>query len=627
MQQQGKPNMKIKYGFSSRQQGTTTFGRGGMCDRVAGMSPHMDGEQGTTGFACGTPSELVIPISYGSSEVIETGKWGFQKPETASMTAPCQVDCPAGNAIPQFLYLAGEGRYEEALETLLKESPFPGVCGRVCFHPCESDCHRGQYDEAVSINAMERYVFDVTSDYHPDIRPVTNADSKQVAVVGSGPAGLSAAYFLRLLGYKVILFEAGKELGGVMRWGIPEYRLPESILEKEIKRILQLSIDVKTGVRVGKDISFEELDRFDAVFLSPGAGLSLSVGIEGEDLKKVWRGGDFLDRINAGDKIRIGKEIIVIGGGNTAMDVARSALRLGSRVTVAYRRTRREMPAIQDEIHEAEEEGVRFEFLIQPVKISLLKNKRVRIKFQRMRLRGRDKSNRPKAIPIKGNYLTLEADGLIKAVGEGVDLSWIPETLSKNSLIDVSSSLNTPYPKIFAGGDAIDQPRTIVTAIASGKKAAISIDLYLRGCTYDDVFSKIRVGNKGALSMETYLSGRNGGNWSEPKDMISYPQINTFYFEHSKRIEMRKLDRNKALKGFSEVNLGLTSDEARFFTSRCFSCGTCNYCYNCYFFCPEGVISLDPLHQTKTVDLDHCKGCGTCAKVCPRYVVLMKELS
>ena len=619
--------MENKYGFSSRQQGTTTFGRGGMRDRVAGMSPHMDDGQGTTGFACGAPSELVIPISYGSSEVIDTGKWGFEKPETAFLTAPCQEACPAGNPIARFLYMASEGRVREALEAILKENPFPGVCGRVCFHPCEIDCNRGQYDEPVSINAMERYVFDSTTNQLSDLPAFPSMDSKRVAVVGSGPAGLSAAYFLGLLGHKVTLFEAKEELGGVMRWGIPEYRLPKSVLKKEIKRILRLSIDVRTGVTVGKDFPLEELNRFEAVFLSPGAGLSLPLDIEGEDLKKVWKGGDFLERINSGDKIRMGKEIIVVGGGNTAMDVARSVLRLGSRVTVAYRRTRAEMPAIKDEIREAEEEGARFEFLIQPVKVTLLKSKKIRIKFQRMRLRGTDQRNRRKAIPIKGDFVTLEADGLITAVGEGVDLSWIPEGLVEKGLIKVGPSLASGTNKIFAGGDAVDQPRTIVTAIAAGKKGAISIDLSLRGGTDDDVFSKIRVGNKGALSMEAYLSGRDGGNWSEPKDIISYPQLNTFFFEHSKRIEMRKLDRNKALKGFSEVNSGFTSEEANLSASRCFSCGTCNYCYNCYFFCPEGVISLDPLHQTKTVDLDHCKGCGTCAKVCPRYVVLMKELS
>ena len=378
---------------------------------------------------------------------------------------------------------------------------------------------------------------------------------------------------------------------------------------------------------MGKEISFEQLDQFDAVFLSPGAGLSLSLGIEGEDLKKVWRGGDFLDRINSRDKIRIGKEVMVIGGGNTAMDVARSALRLGSNVTVAYRRTRAEMPAIQDEIREAEQEGVRFEFLLQPVEINLLKNNKIRVKFQRMRIRGRDQSNRPKAIPISGAYVIREADGLIKAVGEGVDLSWISEAVGQNGLIDVNSSLATSHPKFFAGGDAVDQPRTIVNAIGAGKKAAISIDLYLRWSADGGVFSKIRLGNKGALSMEAYLLGRNEGNWSEPKEVISYPQLHTLYFEHSQRVEMGKLGKNKSLKDFSEVNLGFTSEEAGISASRCFSCGTCNYCYNCYFFCPEGVVSLDPQRGIRTVDLEHCKGCGTCAKVCPRNGVLMKEVA
>jgi NADPH-dependent glutamate synthase beta subunit-like oxidoreductase len=452
-------------------------------------------------------------------------------------------------------------------------------------------------------------------------------DSKRVAVVGSGPAGLSAAYFLRLLGYKVTLFEAKEELGGVMRWGIPEYRLPKSVLKKEIKRILRLSIDVRTGVRVGKGFPFEELNRFDAVFLSPGSGLSLPLDIEGGDLKKVWKGGDFLERINSGDKIRMGKEIIVVGGGNTAMDVARSVLRLGSRVTVAYRRTRAEMPAIKDEIREAEEEGARFEFLIQPVNVTLLKNKRIRIKFQRMRLRGTDQSNRRKAIPIKGDFVTLEADGLITAVGEGVDLSWIPEGLVEKGLIKVGPSLAAGTNKIFAGGDAVDQPRTIVTAIAAGKKGAISIDLHFREFDAAEVFPRIRVGNRGSLSMEAYLQGRERQDWPEVKGVVLYDRINTLFFKPLPRVKMQQLPRKVALKSFSEVNSGFTSEEANLSASRCFSCGTCNYCYNCYFFCPEGVISLDPLHQTKTVDLDHCKGCGTCAKVCPRYVVLMKELS
>jgi NADPH-dependent glutamate synthase beta subunit-like oxidoreductase len=406
-----------------------------------------------------------------------------------------------------------------------------------------------------------------------------------------------------------------------MRWGIPGYRLPKSVLKKEIQRILSLPVQIKTNVNVGKDISFDELGHFDAVFLSPGARLNAPLSIEGEDLKRVWKGGDFLERIHSKDKVRLGKETLVIGGGNTAMDVARSAMRLGSKVTIAYRRTRNEMPAIQDEIVEAEEEGVGFEFLIQPVKVSLLKNKKLAVKFQRMKLGDPDRGDRRKAIPVKGKFFTLEADHLITAVGEQVDLSWLPQGLIKNGLIEVN-----PSPKISAGGDAVDQPRTIITAIASGKKAAISIDLYVIGESSEEVFSKIRVGNKGSVSMEAYLSGRDGRKWTEPLEVVSYERLNTLFFESKNRVRMRQLNLGRRLKDFSEVNLGFSSEDTALSASRCFSCGTCNYCYNCYFFCPEGAISLDPDHQTKSVDLEHCKGCGTCAKSCPRSVVEMREV-
>ena len=571
------------------------------------------------------PDEPVIPISYGSTEVIDTGKWGFQKPETIFMTAPCQEACPAGNPIAQFLYLAGEGKNREALEALLKENPFPGVCGRVCFHPCEKDCNRGQYDESVSIQGMERYVSDAAQSGIPDRRGPSNKKAGRVAVVGSGPTGLSASYFLRLLGHEVTLFEAREELGGVMARGIPGYRLPRAILKKEIDRILRLSIDVRKGVRVGKDLPFEELERFDAVFLSPGAEQSLAMGITGEDLKKVWKGGGFLERINRGERIRIGKEIVVIGGGNTAMDVARSALRLGSSVTVAYRRTRSEMPAVQDEIREAEEEGARFEFLIQPVNVTLLKSRRIRITFQRMKMRGKDDGHRRKAVPIPGDFVALESDGLVTAVGEGVDLSWIPEGLIEKGLIKAGPAPSPGRGKFFAGGDAVDQPRTIVMAIAAGKKGAISIDLYLQGLDEEEVLPRLKVGDRGSLSMEAYLLGRETGSWPGVKDVVSFDRINTLFFKPSQRVEMKKLPRKTALKGFAEVNSGFSPEEARLSASRCFSCGTCNYCYNCYFFCPEGAILLDPLRQTKEVDLDHCKGCGTCARSCPRNAVAMKE--
>lgn len=565
--------------------------------------------------------ELVIPISYGSTEVVETGKWGFQKPYTTFMTAPCQEACPAGVNIPQFLYLTQEKRYDEALFSILRENPFPGVCGRVCFHPCEASCHRAQYDEAVSIQAMERFISDVTSNHIQDFRLMSNRDSKKVAVVGAGPAGLSCAYFLSLLGHPVTLFEAKKEPGGVMRWGIPEYRLPKSVLRKEIERILTLPIEMRTGIRVGRDIPFDALNEFDAVFLSPGAGRNAPLLIKGGHSERVWEGGDFLGRINSKEKINLGKVAMVIGGGNTAMDVARSALRLGSKVTIAYRRTRSEMPAIQDEIIEAEEEGVHFEFLVQPVKINLTQKKRLAVTFQRMKLSSLDQSNRPKPIPVKGDFLTMETDSLITAVGELVDLFWIPQKLIKDDLIDSSS-----VPKIFAGGDAIAQPRTIVTAIASGKRAAISIDSFFRGDGKSSDLSKVSVGGKGSLSMESYLQGRDKGDGPEKKEVVSYQQINTLYFEPSRRVRMRKRHRDKALKGFSEVNLGYHTKAAILSASRCFSCGTCNSCYNCYFFCTEGVVSFDPVDRTRVVDYLHCKGCGTCAKACPRHGVEMREV-
>jgi NADPH-dependent glutamate synthase beta subunit-like oxidoreductase len=567
-------------------------------------------------------SEFVIPISYGSSEITQTGKWGFQKPETVFMTAPCQEACPAGINIPQFLYFANEGLYGEALMTILKESPFPGICGRVCIHPCELNCNRARYDESVSIHAMERYVSDVTSNQMIEFLPLAAGNSNKMAVVGAGPAGLSCAYFLSLLGHRVTIFEARKEPGGVMRWGIPAYRLPKSILDREIQRILSLPMELKMGIEVGKKFSFDQLaSSFDAIFLSPGAGINVSLSIQGERLGQVWNGGEFLERINSREKIKLGKETIVIGGGNTAMDVARSALRLGSRVTVAYRRTRNEMPAIPDEIDEAEGEGIQFKFLIQPVKVGFLKNGRLAVKFQCMKLSRPDESGRPRAVPITGKFITVETDHLIAAVGEEVDLSWIPREFSKDGLIE-----KNPSPKVFAGGDAVDQPRTIVTAIGAGKKAAISIDSFLRGSDVGSILSKIRIGSKGSLSMEAYLQGRENGDWPEAKRVVPYEEINTLFFEPSKRARVRKRNRNRVLKSFSEVNLGYNAREAKFSASRCFSCGTCNYCYNCYYFCPEGVISLDSAQGRRVVDFDHCKGCGTCARACPRSVVEMKEL-
>ena len=384
---------------------------------------------------------------------------------------------------------------------------------------------------------MERFVSAVTSkDIH--IRPIENKDPKKIAILGSGPAGLSCAYFLALLGHRPTVFEAKKEPGGVMRWGIPQFRLPKAALKKDIRRILALPVKLRTNCRVGKDLSFRELEKFDAVFLSPGAGLNALLSIEGEDLEGVWNGGEFLERIKAEEKISLGQKTVVIGGGNTAMDVARSASRLGSSVTIAYRRTRDEMPAIRDEIDEAEEEGIEFKFLIQPLRIRQASAGKLEVTFQRMQLGARDESNRRRVIPIEGESLMLEADSVISAVGELVDLSSVPEDLVKDGYITSGVS-----PRIFAGGDAVLQPRTIANAIASAKAAAISMDLFFRGIGDDQIVSKIKTGRKGSLSMEAYLQARENGEWPDAKEVISHQQINTLYFEKSGRAKVRKLSR------------------------------------------------------------------------------------
>jgi Pyruvate/2-oxoacid:ferredoxin oxidoreductase delta subunit len=242
-----------------------------------------------------------------------------------------------------------------------------------------------------------------------------------------------------------------------------------------------------------------------------------------------------------------------------------------------------------------------------------------------MRLGKPDLSGRPRPLPVKGDLFAIEADCLVTAVGEGIDLSWLPPELTQKGLLEAGPSRLDGQKYVFAGGDAIDQPRTVVTAIASGKRAAISIDLCLRGLSSEEILSKIRVGSKGSLSVEAYHSGIEEGKWPEVKEVVPFEKINTLFFTPVQRVKGRRLSRERALQGFSEVNRGFSPDQARVSASRCFTCGTCNYCYNCYFFCPEGVISLDPERKVKTVDLDHCKGCGTCAKACPRSVVQMKE--
>lgn len=568
------------------------------------------------------PKQPIIPISYGSTETIETGKWSSKKPRSINSIPPCQEACPAGTDISGFVHLVDKGRYAEALSSILIENPFPGVCGRVCFHPCEGECNRSHLDESVSIQMLERFVSGVRAGKTAYPRPFALKSPRKIAIVGSGPAGLACAYFLAILGHRPTVFEARTEPGGVMRWGIPEFRLPKKILKREISRIMALPIELKTGCRVGTDLTFDELDRFDAIFLSPGAELNALLSIEGENLPGVWNGTEFLEKLNSGESISLGSETLVIGGGNTAMDVARSALRLGSKVMIAYRRTRELMPAIPDEIREAEEEGIQFCFLVQPSSIKRIADTKLAVSFQRMELGSPDVSGRPRVVPIAGQFLTIETNNVISAVGELVDLAWTPEKLVHGDRIETE-----PGSGIFVGGDAAMQSRTVVNAIASAKRAAISMDLHFRGIHSDDALDRLRVGNKGSLSMSAYIQSREKGIWPELRGVISHERIKTIYFEKSGRARIRKIGHARRLKSFSEVNLSPDAKSALLSASRCYSCGRCNACLNCYYFCPEGVVSVDVEQCARTVNERYCKGCGTCATACPRNAVEMKDLS
>ena len=553
----------------------------------------------------------LMTASLGDMTVNKTGSWRNVEPHHVEQIPPCSHNCPAGNDVVMFVTLAAEKRYEEAWRVLAATTPFPGSCGRVCPHPCEYECNRAEFGGRINIHTIERFIGDIYR-ANPPAMPKQPSTGKRVAVVGSGPAGLSCAYQLALAGHAVTVYEAHSKPGGMMRVGIPDYRLPPEVLDGEIARIAGLGVEIVTNTRIGRDIRFDELvEKNDAVFVGVGFTKSKPLGAQGENGDGVLPGVEVLRRINLGEANGVGEQPLVVGGGNTAMDVARSLLRQGKQVSVMYRRTRAEMPAIAEEIDELLAEGIEITFLATPIEVLHDGNGRLNgVKCLRMQLGKPDASGRRRPEPVAGSEFTVKADCVVTAIGEDADLSFLPDAIkAKTSWNIPADELGRTFePKLYAGGDAADGAGTVTAAIGYGRKAAYAIDAYILGKVLPD-----NTGTSPSLRDRT-------------PHLVRYEELNRAYFSSDPRREPPHRQAAERVDDFDEVRQGFAEEELIAEARRCFSCGTCPACDNCYVFCPDAAIKPvagDPF-KLYIVNYDYCKGCGICAAECPRGCIVMK---
>jgi formate dehydrogenase beta subunit len=505
--------------------------------------------------------DLFTSVSYRSTLANKTGNWRAQRPVLKSRLSPCKFACPARNNIPEWIGLLKQGEFRKAWGVILETNPLPFVCGEVCPHPCEDCCNRSQFDAALSIRALERFLGQEALKKH--WRPPERAASTKarVAIIGSGPAGLSCAYQLARQGYQPTIFEALPSVGGLLRTGIPGYRLPKDITEKEIMNniLSPFRIEVRTGTKVNKEIFQDIKKEFQAIFVATGAQRSKRLDIPGEGSKGVLTGLDFLRMVNMGQDPGIGKRVAVMGGGNTAIDAAVCARNKGADVLLIYRRTREDMPAFEEEIREAERRGIEFSFLTRPSRIICENGHVGRIECQKGEVKGQDREGRSKVYFSKeAPPMDIEVNSVVTAIGEE------PSELS---------FLDHEPDGVFIGGDASAPAGMVSAAIGSGREAAEKIHSYLtsRQITAEDT--------------------------SAP-DIVQFGELNLDYFEHGPRQSQ-----------FPDPQAVI--EEAK----RCFSCGTCNKCGNCWLFCPD--MAIRERETGYEIDFDYCKGCLMCVQECP----------
>jgi 2-oxoacid:acceptor oxidoreductase delta subunit (pyruvate/2-ketoisovalerate family) len=534
---------------------------------------------------------FAITLDPGSSLANKTGSWRTERPVYVDLMPPCNHACPAGENIQQWLYRAEDGGYEQAWRQIMADNPLPAVMGRVCYRPCETACNRGQLDVAVGINSVERFLGDEGIKRGWTV-PVTAPESgKHVLVVGSGPSGLSAAYHLRLLGHRVTMRDLAPLPGGMMRYGIPAYRLPRAVLDAEVNRILAMGVTFEQSKVT--DIEKAMADGgFEAAFLAVGAQQGRRAYIPAGDSAKILDAVALLHATADGEPPQLGRRVAIYGGGNTAMDAARTARRLGATdAVVVYRRTRERMPAHDIEVEEASDEGVRMMWLS-----TIARAETGELTIEKMRL---DETGFPQPT---GEFTELAADTVVLALGQETELSLldgVPGIAVSDGVVQVGPDLMTGRPGIFAGGDMVPAERTVTVGVGHGKKAARSIDAWLRSA-----------GNGAAAA------GAAAATTAEPR-LADYDRLNTWYYSDAPATVRPQLDAARRISSFDEVTGGLDESTALFEARRCLSCGNCFECDNCYGVCPDNAVIKLGAGERYEIDLDYCKGCGICAAECP----------
>ncbi len=554
-----------------------------------------------------------------SDDLLKTGTWRMAiRPAFRVKTPPCSEECPAGVDVRGFIALLKQGLFREAHSLYLEEHPFPAICGRVCFHPCEAACNRKEFDQAVGINALERFV----AGYDGPVSQVRPLSGKQVAVVGSGPAGMACSYYLTRLGHAVTVFESLKVIGGLLRTVIPDYRLPAKVVEKEVEKLKGLGIVFKTGQPIDTK-TWRDLEPFDAIVLAQGASEDILPTFvpTGGPKDRIFSGLALLKRVKLGEIVSLGRKVVIVGGGNTAVDAARVSLRLGASPTIIYRRSKAEMPAFEEEIEDALEEGIEVLFLTSPIGIEYGESG-LRIRCVRNRLAETDGSGRPRAVSIEGSDFLIEADTIVTAIGQTSDLSFLPkEIIFSGQSIGVGALGSTAMPAVFACGDIAGGSRTVVHAIESAKKTAVAADCHLRQLPFENLEATLRIGEKGGISFRRYVEGTF---LSESEEVVRFADLNTDYFTHQDRPVRPKVPKEDRA-GTTEVYGGLSVEQVLAEAWRCFSCGVCDYCDNCYLFCPDSSVVKQESGETRVIDYEYCKGCGICAEECPVGLIEMEK--